>query len=182
MVNVMTIVGSLRKESINKKLALALHQLTAECQWSFLELDNIPFFNQDIELDLPPAIGDMKTKIAQADGVLLVTPEYNRAIPGLLKNVIDWGTRPYGNNVWQNKPTAVIGASPGTLGTVSAQTQLRGVMHAVGANCMRLPEVYVSYCADDINSENIIVNEEQRKTLNNFVTEFIIWIKNHIPS
>lgn len=179
MLNVITIVGSLRKESINKKLALALHKLNTECQWNFLGLDDLPFFNQDIELDLPAPISDMQTKIAQANGVLLVTPEYNRTIPGLLKNVIDWGTRPYGNNVWQNKPTAIIGASPSALGTVYAQTQLRSVMHAVGSNCMRLPEVYVSYCADDINSENIIINEEQRKILNNFVTEFIILIKNH---
>ena len=180
MLKVVAIVGSLRKESFNKKLMRAVNKLNhPDIEFDILKIDDIPLFNQDNETNLPPVVAELKNKVSSADGVLLVTPEYNRSIPGVLKNVIDWGTRPYGKNAWKGKPTGIIGASPGVIGTAVAQSHLRSVMLALGAIVMGLPEVYI-YFKDGLIDENGNISDDKTKQfLQEFLNQFSKWIDKH---
>lgn len=180
MFKVAVIIGSLRKESINKKLFHALNKLShPDLEFEILNLDAIPVFNQDNENNLPTAVADLKNAVSQADGVLFATPEYNRSIPGVLKNIIDWGTRPYGKNVWRNKPTAIIGTSEGSIGTAVAQSHLRSVMIAVGAILMSMPEVYLVYKQGLIDEDSNITDEKSKKFLQSFLDNFTLWVRKH---
>ena len=117
MHTIAVVVGSLRKASVNKKLAKALEKTGSDLfVFNTVDISAIPLYNQNLEDDLPPAVQAMKEQIAKADAVLFVTPEYNRSIPGVLKNVLDWGSRPYGQNVWAGKPAAMAGSSAGAVG------------------------------------------------------------------
>lgn len=180
MFNVVVIVGSLRKESFNRKLALAVDKLKhPELQFSLAKIDDIPLYNQDLDHDLPSAVVRLKKEIASADAVLLVTPEYNRSIPGVLKNIIDWGTRPYGQNVWAGKPMAIIGTSPGNIATAVAQAHLRSIMVAVGAILLGQPEIYCVYKEDLIDDNYNITVEGTQKILQNFLDRFTHWVDSH---
>jgi chromate reductase len=180
MFNIAVIVGSLRKESFNKKFMFALDKLNhPNLTFTILDISEIPLFNQDHENDMPPAAAALKSAVAAADGVLFVTPEYNRSIPGVLKNIIDWGTRPYGKNVWANKPGAIIGTSPGVIGTAVAQAHLRGVMTGLGMLILGQPEVYMVFKEDLIDSHFNITNEGTKKFLQGFLDTFGNWIERH---
>jgi chromate reductase, NAD(P)H dehydrogenase (quinone) len=127
------IVGSNRRESINRKLAQALVKLGSDkFDAKFVRIDDLPMFNQDLETNFPREVVRYKDDISSADGVLIVTPEHNRSIPAVLKNAIDWGARPYGKSVWANKPAFIAGTSPGAIGTALAQQHLRSVMTSLG--------------------------------------------------
>ena len=146
MHKIAVVVGSLRKDSFNKKLMLALNKLNhPKLEFNILDIKEIPLFNQDNESNLPAAVVKLKSEVSSADGILFVTPEYNRSIPGVLKNIIDWAARPYGQNSWANKPTAIIGTSPGSVGTAVAQAHLRSIMVALGAILLGQPEIYIVY-------------------------------------
>jgi chromate reductase len=178
MLKIAAIVGSLRHNSINKKLYFALKQLqTANCQIELLALDAIPMFNQDLETSMPIAVTNIKQQIAAADGILLLTPEYNSAIPAVLKNIIDWGTRPAGQNVWRHKVTAIAGASPSINGTAAAQTQLRSLMATVGSILLSTPEVCLN--ANDTNIANILNQENTQQLLRDFMAAYLNWINKH---
>jgi chromate reductase len=116
-VKIAVIVGSTRRESINRKLAHALARLgTDRAEFRFVEIGDLPLYNQDLEGELPKSVLRFKSEIAAADGLLFVTPEHNRSLPALLKNAVDWGARPYGQNSWSGKPAAITGTSPGAIG------------------------------------------------------------------
>lgn len=180
MLKIATIVGSLRKDSFNKKLMMALDKLShPKLEFKILDITHIPLFNQDNETNLPSAVAQLKNEVTQADGVLFVTPEYNRSIPGVLKNVIDWGTRPYGTNVWVNKPTAIIGTSPGAVGTAVAQSHLRSVITSLGAILLGQPEVYFVHKEELIDNQFNITNDNSRKFLQGFLDAFSKWVETH---
>jgi len=173
MLKVAVIAGSLRKDSFNRKLALALNKLNhPDLKLSLTKIDDIPLYNQDLDDHLPDSVIRFKNEIAEADAVLFVTPEYNRSIPGVLKNVIDWGTRPYGKNVWARKPMAAIGTSPGVIGTAVAQSHLRSIMVAIDAIYLGQPEVYLVYKEGLIDHDFTITVKETQAFLQQFLDRF----------
>jgi chromate reductase len=181
MFTVAVVVGSLRKGSFNRKLALAVDKLKQDnLRFSLINIADIPLYNQDHEMELPPAVATLKKEIKEADAVLFVTPEYNRSIPGVLKNVIDWGTRPYGQNVWAGKPTGIIGTSPGGIGTAVAQSHLRSSLSAIGVPLLGFPEVYLVYKEDLIDDNYNITNPDTLKFLTSYLDRFNDWIKQNL--
>lgn len=173
MFKIAVIVGSLRKDSFNRKLAFALDKLEhPTLEFSHLKIDDIPLYNQDLDNHLPDSVVRLKKEIVDADGVIFVTPEYNRSIPGVLKNIIDWGTRPYGKNVWAGKLMTSIGTSPGAIGTAVAQSHLRSIMVAIDAIFFGQPEVYLVYKEGLIDSDFKITVEGTQKFLQGFVDRF----------
>lgn len=180
MFKVAVIIGSLRKDSYNRKLTLALDKLNHPMlELLPMKIDDVPLFNQDHENDLPAPVIRMKNDIVSADAILFVTPEYNRSIPGVLKNVIDWGARPYGKNSWVGKPTAIIGISPGNIGTAIAQSHLRSIMVTLDTILLGQPEVYLVYKDGLIDDAFNITVESTKKFLQGFLDRFTKWIEKH---
>lgn len=178
MFNIIVIIGSLRKESFNKKLMLALDKLNHPLlKFNIMDLNEIPVYNQDNDTNMPAAVINLKKEIENSDGVLFVTPEYNRSIPGMLKNIIDWGTRPYGKNSWAKKPTGIIGISIGAIGTAVAQSHLRSILVAIDVIVLGLPEVYLVYKPEMIDEKNTITNEDTKKFLQGFLDKFSAWVQ-----
>lgn len=176
-VNVAVIVGSLRRESINRQLAQALTKLEAPgCHFNFVDLGDLPHYNNDLWPDAPAAVTRLKRDIEEADAVLFVTPEYNRGIPGLVKDVVDWGSRPYGKNSWNGKPAAVIGATPGKLGTAVAQSQLRAILLVLNMAVMGQPEAYIQLTPGLIDDDLNITDDNTRRFLKGFLRSFADWI------
>jgi len=170
-VNVAVIVGSNRRES-NRKLARALARLAdGKLALRIVQIDDLPMFNQDLESPLPANVARLKTAIESADALLVVTPEHNRSIPAVLKNAIDWGTRPFGRNSWAGKSAAIIGTSPGAIGTALAQQHLRQVLGNLGAVVIG-GEAYVTYKPELIDQTDSVVDEGTRKFLQSFIDQF----------
>ncbi len=151
-----------------------------DLKFNILDIKDIPLYNQDDEANLPAAVVKFKKELAQADGILFATPEYNRSMPGVLKNIIDWGTRPYGQNSWAQKPAAVIGTSPGVIGTAAAQSQLRTILVTVNTILLGQPEVYFVFKQGLIDEDNNITNEDTKKFLMGFLDAFSDWVKCHV--
>lgn len=168
-----TIVGSLATESINRKLSRALVRLAPEgLELSEIPFRDLPLYSYDFDDDYPPAARAFKAAIAAADGLLFVTPEYNRSIPGALKNAIDWGSRPYGDNAFTGKPSAIIGASPGKIGTAVAQQHLRGILSYCDAPQMTAPEAYVQLTPGLVTDDGEVTVESTEKFLRKFMQAF----------
>jgi chromate reductase len=166
------IVGSSRRDSINRKLAQALVRLGAgKFDATFARIDDLPMYNQDNEGNLPPEVVRFKNEIAQADGVLIVTPEHDRSIPAVLKNAIDWGARPWGKNSWPGKPAFITGTSPGAIGSALAQQHLRSVMTGLGMILLG-GEAYVTFKPDLIDEHGNIGDDSTKKFLADFVDRF----------
>ena len=173
------IVGSLRKDSINRKLASAVARLApAEFSFRQVEIGELPLYNQDDDVNQSESVMRMKKEIAAAQGILFVTPEYNRSIPGVLKNAIDHASRPYGQNSWAGKPAGVIGISPGAAGTGMAQQHLRNVLVAVGVLAMAQPEAFIQ-ARDGLFDEAGNIGESSKKFLQNWMDQYTTWIKTH---
>jgi chromate reductase, NAD(P)H dehydrogenase (quinone) len=171
-VNVAIIVGSNRRNSINRKLAHALVKLAdSKLVANFVRIDDLPMFNQDLESPLPASVQRFKSEIEHADALLFVTPEHNRSIPALLKNAIDWGARPYGRNSWSGKPAAITGTSPGAIGTAVAQQHLRQILGSLGALVMG-GEAYVAFKPGLIDNANTVTDVGSRQFLQSFVDRF----------
>ena len=171
------LVGSLRKESINKKLAHALEKLAeGKLSFDYVDIGDLPLFNQDHEREYPPAALKMKEQIRSADGVLFVTPEYNRSVPGVLKNAIDIASRPYGTNAFAGKPGAVIGTSAGAISTALAQQHLRNICVFLDIPMLQQPEAFVRYKEGLIADDGTVTDEDVRKFLQNFVDRFAAWV------
>jgi chromate reductase, NAD(P)H dehydrogenase (quinone) len=169
---VAVIVGSNRRESVNRKLAQALSELGADkFAFSLVQIDDLPLYNQDLESDLPKGVARFKSDVTAADGLLFVTPEHNRSIPTVLKNAIDWGARPYGQNSWNGKPAAITGTSPGAIGTAVAQQHLRQILGDLGVLVMG-GEAYISFKPGLIEADGAIADESTRKFLTGFVDQF----------
>ena len=144
------LVGSLRDDSINRKVARSICAIRGDnLECSMIEIGNLPLYNQDYDGDSPPEYERFREEIREADGVLFVSPEYNRGIPGVLKNAIDIGSRPYGHSVWNGKPAAIITASPGAIGGFGANHQIRQACVFLNMPVMQQPEAYLGHVTDD---------------------------------
>jgi chromate reductase len=167
------VVGSNRRDSINRKLAQAIAGLAGgRVTPSFVQIDDLPMYGQDGENPLPASVARFKAEIEQADGVLFVTPEHNRSIPAVLKNAIDWGARPYGKNSWAGKPAAITGTSPGAIGTAVAQQHLRQVLGVLGALVMG-GEAYVTFKPGLIDDAGTVTDEATRRFLQAYIDQFL---------
>src|ERR1700728_2352561 len=166
------LVGSNRRDSINRKLAQALVKLGAgKFDAHFVRIDDLPLYNQDNEGNLPAEVVRFKAEIARADGVLIVTPEHNRSIPTALKNAVDWGARPWGKSSWPGKPGFITGTSPGAIGSALAQQHLRSVMLGLGMTLLG-GEAYVTFKPNLIDEHGNIGDETTQKFLQDFVDRF----------
>jgi len=170
--HVAVIVGSNRRESINRKLAQALAKLGAgKFDAKVVRIDDLPLYNQDNEGTLPPEVVRFKDEIKRADGVLIVTPEHNRSMPTVLKNAIDWGARPFGTSVWPGKPGFITGTSPGAIGTALVQANLRTVMLGLGMTLLG-GESYVQFKPNLVDENGKITDENTEKFLQGFMDRF----------
>jgi chromate reductase len=174
------IVGSTRRESINRQLAKALAKLGEDrLDFTFVEIGDLPLYNQDLENDLPPTVARMKAQLEAADGVLIVTPEHNRSIPAALKNAIDWGTRPWGKSSWPGKVAAVIGTSPGAIGTAVAQSHLRNVLGSILGLLVMGGEHYVTFKPELIAADGVVTDANTKKFLSDFIAQFASLVARH---
>jgi len=171
------IIGSLSTESINRTLAEALVRLAPK-HLKFVEIPirDLPLYNRDFDTDYPPAGRALKDAIAAVDAVLFVTPEYNRGIPGCLKNAIDWASRPHGTNSFAHKPSAVIGASPGKIGTAVAQQSLRSVLSSCNSPLMEAPEAYIQFRPGLITEVGAVTDKSTERFLGGFMDAFELFV------
>lgn len=175
--DVVVLVGSLRKESLNRKLASALCELAqAPLRPAIVEIGDLPLYNPDRETDLPAAWAQFRQRIKAAHAVLFVTPEYNRSVPACLKNALDVGSRPYGQSVWNGKPAAVVSVSPGALGAFGANHHLRQSLVFLNMPAMQQPEAYIGGADKLFDSAGKLANDGTRKFLQDFMGAFASWI------
>lgn len=178
---VAVVVGSLRKDSFNRQLAHAVTSLApADFSFEYLDIGALPLYSQDYDADYPEVARRFKQQIEAADALLFVTPEYNRSIPGVLKNALDWGSRPWGTNSWRAKPGAVLGTSPGAVGTALAQQHLRNVLAYLDVALLGQPEMFIKHDASRINEKGEIVSDDTRKFLQGFVDAYVTWVKRQL--
>ena len=167
------VVGSNRRDSINRRLAHALAKLGAEAfEPAFIRIDDLPMYNQDNEQPVPATVARFKAEVESADALLFVTPEHSRSIPAVLKNAIDWGGRPYGTSVWPGKPAAVIGASPGAISSAIAQNHLRTVLGSFSAVQVMGGEAYIQFKPEMLDADHNAPDENVRKFLQTFIDNF----------
>ncbi len=173
------IVGSLRKDSINKKLAAALQKLfPPEFSFTQVRIDDLPLYNQDNDTNPPMQVRRLKGEVKAAQGVLFVTPEYNRSIPGVLKNALDHGSRPYGHSVWDGKPAGVIGTSAGGAATALAQQHLRNILAYLNMPTLGQPEAFIQ-TKEGLYDEAGNIGPASLKFLQNWVDAYVAWVKKH---
>ncbi len=173
------IVGSLRKDSFNRKLASAMAKL-APPEFSFkqLQIGDLPPYNQDDDANQAESVKRLKAEITAAQGILFVTPEYNRSIPGVLKNAIDHASRPYGQSAWAGKPAGVLGTSVGAHGTAMAQQHLRNILAYLDMPTLGQPEAYIQ-ASEGLFDEAGGIGEGSRKLLQNWMDQYVAWVKKH---
>ncbi|MDR1978094.1 MAG: NAD(P)H-dependent oxidoreductase [Synergistaceae bacterium] len=174
---IFVLVGGICKESLNQKLfEFFREEAEAAMEFDRFDIASLPFFSQDIENDPPSSVTDFKARAKSCDGVLIITPEYNRSFPGVLKNALDWGTRPYGQNLWSGKPAGLIGTSPGAIGTFGAQNHLRQVLSFLDLRTMSQPEFYFSFPKE---LEGGKLPPASLAFLKKYVEKFQEWIERH---
>jgi chromate reductase len=179
--NVAIIVGSLRKDSLNRKLANALISMAPDSlKMQIVEIGDLPLYNQDFDPDPPPAARRFKEQIQAADAVLFVTPEYNRSVPGVLKNAIDIASRPYGQSAWNGKPGAVISVSPGAIGGFGANHHLRQSLVFLNVPVLQQPEAYIGNAANLFDDKGNITNDSTRDFLQKFLAAYEQWVDTNI--
>jgi chromate reductase len=175
-IQIAIIVGSLRKDSFNRHLANAIVRLVpTTVSFHFVEIGDLPLYNQDEDDHQANAVLRMKAEIENADGVIFVTPEYNRSIPGVLKNALDHGSRPFGNNSWGKKPAAIIGISPGPLGTALAQQHLRGVLATLNMPTLCQPEMFLQM-KDGFFDDSGNISETSKKFVERWIGVMVQWM------
>ena len=173
-IKILGIAGSLRKGSYNRAALRAAQQLAPDgAALEIFELEGLPLFNADNEKPLPAKVAELKAKIRSADAILFVTPEYNYSVPGVLKNAIDWGSRPYGDNAWEHKPVAIMGASPGMLGSARAQYHLRQVFVFLNVHAINQPEVMIANAAQNFDAEGNLTNETTKNLIRQLLTNLV---------
>lgn len=177
---IVVVVGSLRRESFNRTLASALIKLApADFTFTHLKIDDLPLFNQDEEMNPPPSVQRIKREIKAAQGLIFVTPEYNRSFPGVLKNAIDHASRPYGQSAWSGKPAGVLGISVGAAGTSMAQQHLRNVLAYLNMPTLNQPEVFLQTREGLFGANGEIANADSRKFLQGWMDKYVEWVKKH---
>ncbi len=181
--DIAVLIGSLRRDSINKKAALALDHLAPDSlRLSQVDIATLDYYNQDFDADpaeTPITYRAFRERIARADGVLFLTPEYNRTIPAVIKNAVDVGSRPYGKSVWAGKPAGVISMTMGVLGGFGANQDLRRLLGNMDMRVMQQPEVYLSSAHEIFGAEGVIDKESTRTFLKSFIDAFATWVQHH---
>ena len=175
-ITILGIAGSLRRQSYNRGALRAAQQLVPEgATLEIFELDGIPGFNQDEEQNPPAKIVQLKKRVRAADAILFVTPEYNYSVPGVLKNAIDWASRPYGDSAWNGKPAAIMGASIGNIGTARAQYHLRQMMVFLNMFPLNQPEVMIGIAADRFDAEGNLTDETTKGYITRLLQALVEW-------
>ncbi|MEP6876971.1 MAG: NAD(P)H-dependent oxidoreductase [Burkholderiales bacterium] len=179
-IQIAVVVGSLRRDSFNRKLAEGLTRL-APAEFSFMHLNvgDLPLYNQDDDADQAASVKRIKSEIAASQGLLFVTPEYNRSMPGVLKNALDHASRPYGQNAWAGKPAGVIGASVGPVGTALAQQHLRNVLAYLDVPTLGQPEAFI-HAKEGLFDASGNIGEASKKFLQGWMDKYVAWVKRHI--
>ena len=182
-VHILGFAGSLRKQSYNRAiLAAALEMVPDDAALEIFDLEGILPFNQDLELQPPEKVKEFKTRIRAADAILIATPEYNYSIPGVLKNAIDWASRPYGDNAFDGKPVAIMGASIGMLGTARAQYHLRQSFVFLNMHPLNQPEVMVPFANEKIDQNGKVKDEKTKKKIGELLESLVVWTKRMMPN
>ena len=177
MPTVAVLVGSLRQGSLNRKFAESLGRLAADrLTFRFVEIGDLPLYDEDLWQNPSEAVLRLKREVEAADAVLFVTPEYNRSYAPAIGNAIHWGTRPWGKNSWEAKPSAIIGTSPGAVGTAAGQNALKGLLTVIDTVLMGQPEVYFTYKPELFDEGNNVSDEATKEFLNKWVDRFAAWI------
>ncbi len=178
IVNILGIAGSLRRGSYNRAALRAAQALApADSKLEIFEIDGIPGFNQDEEQNPPANVIQLKARVRAADAILLVTPEYNYSIPGVLKNAIDWASRPYGDNAWNSKPVAVMGASVGAMGTSRAQYHLRQCFVFLNMYPLNQPEVMISNASERFDSSGNLIDDKAKERIQGLLAALVAWTR-----
>ena len=173
-------VGSIRKESFNRRLSKAVEMLAPKSvRFEHVRIDDLPLYTQDFDAAYPPNAARMKAQVEAADALLFVTPEYNRSIPGVLKNAIDIGSRPWGKNSFANKPAGVLGISVGAIGTAIAQQHLRNVLAYLDVPTLGQPEVFLRHEEGFFAEDGGFANEKTKKFIQTYVDKYVAWIERH---
>ena len=171
------LVGSLRQGSLNRKLASAVVKLApAEFSFKQVQIGDLPLYNQDDDANPAESIKRLKNEIKNAQGLLFVTPEYNRSVPGVLKNAIDHASRPYGQSAWAGKPAGVLGASPGAMGTALAQQHLRNILAHLDMPTLGQPEAFI-HAKEGLFDEAGNIGADNKKFMQNWMDKYVAWVK-----
>ncbi len=179
-VQIAVIVGSLRRESFNRQLASAVAKLgPADFSFTQLRIDDLPLYNQDDDASPSEAVVRLKSRVLAAQGLMFVTPEYNRSIPGVLKNAIDHASRPYGQNAWAGKPAGVLGASVGAIGTSMAQQHLRNMLAYLDVPTLGQPEAFI-HAKDGLFDAAGQLGDSQKKFLQGWMDRYVAWVRQHV--
>jgi chromate reductase len=174
---VAVLVGSLAKASLNRRMAHALIGVApASLEAAIVEIADLPLYTPDFEADPPAPVREFRARVAAADALLLVTPEYNRSVPGALKNALDVGSRPYGRSVWSGKPGAIVSVSPGALGAFGANHHLRQALVFLDVPAMQQPEAYIGGAAKLFDEQGALANDATREFITKFMQAFAAWI------
>jgi chromate reductase len=174
------VVGSLRQESFNRRLADAVIKLAPpEFSFRHLTISDLPLYNQDDDAKPAESVRQLKHEIAESQGLMFVTPEYNRSMPGVLKNALDHASRPYGQNAWAGKPAGIMGASIGSIGTAIAQQHLRISLAYLDVPALCQPEAFIHVKEGLFDETGNISNEDTKKFLQNWMTRYVEWVKKH---
>jgi len=178
--HIAVIVGSLRQDSFNKKLASALPSL-APTEFSFkqIQISDLPLYNQDDDAHQSAAVLRLKSEIKAAQGLLFVTPEYNRSMPGVLKNALDHASRPYGESAWSGKPAGVIGVSVGAMGTAMAQQHLRNVLAYLDVPTLGQPEAFI-HGKEGLFNQDGSLGDASKKFLQDWMNHYVAWVRHHV--
>ena len=173
---ILGIAGSLRRESYNRAALRAAIQLVPEgASIDVFELDGIPGFNEDEERNPPAEVVELKRRIRAADAILIVTPEYNHSVPGVLKNAIDWASRPYGDSAWDGKPAAIMGASIGSIGTARAQYHLRQIMVFLNMFPINQPEVMIGNASTRFDAQGNLTDDTTKQLIRQLLQNLVEW-------
>ncbi len=171
------IVGSLRKDSFNRAVARHVASLAPEeIDTRFIDISALPFYNQDLEETPPPAWLKLREEVRSADALLFFTPEYNRSIPAVLKNALDVGSRPYGQNSWSGKPGGIVSVSPGAIGAFGSNHHLRQTLTCLNVYTLQQPEAYLGHIDSSVDEQGQVVSENTRKFLQAYMDAFVAWM------
>jgi len=177
-IKILGIVGSLRKASVNRKLMEAFKQAApGGVSVEIADIGTLPLYNEELEANFPEAAKAIKAKIREADGILIATPEYNRSIPGVLKNAIDWTSRPYGDNAWDSKLVVTVGASPGNVGTAVAQSHLRQILAYLNTTIVGQPEFYLGAAYGKFDESGALTDTKTKEFVTKLLETFLARIR-----